>query len=105
MRVVIHTSNLIEQDWYQKTQGLELRKLIKNIQKMLILFYNQRIWMSGMFPRIEDSDLKKAGANLKLYDSKTSFKQYLMMYLEYYHEKKLNYWIDLIKHHDMSSAK
>ena len=61
--------------------------------------------MSQVFPRVEDADLKKAGANLKVYDSKTSFKQYLMLYLENYHEKKLQYWIDLIKSHDMSTAK
>jgi hypothetical protein len=39
------------------------------------------------------------------YDSKTNFKKYLMTYLEYYNEKKLNYWINNIKLHDTTKAK
>lgn len=62
---------------------------------------DQRIWMSDLFPRIPQG----SNPNAKNFDSKTSFKQYLATYLEYYNEKKLNYWIDLIKQHDMSSAK
>jgi hypothetical protein len=44
-------------------------------------------------------------AIMKNFDSKTNFKQYLIMYLDYYNHKKMNYWIDLIKQHDMSKAK
>lgn len=58
-----------------------------------------------MFPRIDESHKSKSIPQMKQFDSKTNFKQYLITYLEYYNEKKLNYWIDLIKNHDMSSAK
>lgn len=80
MRVVIHTGNLMEDDWQQKTQG---------------------IWVSQLFPRIPDS---KKVEPIRLYDSKTEFKEYLMIYLEYYQDSKLQSWIEQIKIHDMRSA-
>ena len=62
--------------------------------------------MSEMFPKINVDCLSKATTtNFKQYDSKTNFKLYLITYLEYYNDKKLTYWIDLAKKHDMSSAK
>lgn len=81
MRVVVHTANMIEIDWYQKTQG---------------------VWISDLFPRIEQSN---ATNNIKATDSKTNFKQYLIMYLEHYNKPELNEWIQHVKSHDMKSAK
>jgi hypothetical protein len=59
-----------------------------------------RIWISELFPKMKD---KYSETNVG--DSKTEFKKYMILYLEKYHEKKLNSWIDIIKEHDMSSAK
>ena len=42
---------------------------------------------------------------MKKTDSVTNFKQYLIMYLEHYQKKELNEWIDIVKTHDMKSAK
>lgn len=81
MRVVIHTANMIEIDWYQKTNG---------------------VWISDLFPRIDKAN---ASTNLKTTDSKTNFKQYLIMYLDHYKKSELNAWIDHIKDHDMKTAK
>lgn len=60
--------------------------------------------MSEVFPKVPDSKSTKASNN-DPFDSKTKFKSYLLMYLEYYKEDKLNDWINHIKSHDMSSAK
>jgi len=48
-----------------------------------------------MFPKLPQS-APVMSAN---YDSKTKFKAYLVTYLEYYQDPKLNHWIQLIKHH------
>ena len=79
MRIVIHTCNLIENDWDKKTQG---------------------VWLSDIFPR--KSENKSRGSST---DSKTGFKSYLIEYLKAYKESKLDEWIELINEHDMSSAK
>ena len=82
MRVVVHTANMIDIDWYQKTNG---------------------VWISELFPRIAHSTA--SNVNIKTSDSKTNFKQYLIMYLEHYNKPELNEWIQHIKMHDMKSAK
>ena len=83
LRIIIHTANIIEIDWYQKTNG---------------------VWISELFSPITDTE-SKASANMKKTDSVTNFKQYLIMYLEHYQKKELNEWIDIVKTHDMKSAK
>ncbi|RNA20174.1 tyrosyl-DNA phosphodiesterase 1 [Brachionus plicatilis] len=79
LKIVVHTSNLIEADWSQKTQG---------------------IWISTLFPKISSESKKPQIA----YDSKTKFKNYLLTYLEHYRDEKLNYWMQVIKSHDMTTA-
>ncbi len=54
-----------------------------------------------MFPKLPQNTAVMSST----YDSKTKFKTYLVAYLEYYQDAKLNNWIQNIKHHDMSSAK
>lgn len=75
LRVVIHTANLIERDWHQKTQG---------------------IWASEMFA-LKDSVIKD--------ESPTKFRSDLIQYLESYRISALNRWIDILKRTDMSEAK
>ncbi|KAH9489505.1 tyrosyl-DNA phosphodiesterase 1 [Bulinus truncatus] len=75
MRVVIHTANLIDNDWYQKTQG---------------------IWISPMFPPLKDATDKG--------DSTTGFKTDLLQYMAAYRATKLTSWEKHIQAHDMSSA-
>ncbi|CAH1792376.1 unnamed protein product [Owenia fusiformis] len=76
MRVVIHTANLIEKDWHQKTQG---------------------VWISPMFPKCKTASDAK--------DSSTNFKQDLIQYMEAYRTPHFKSWLEKIKLHDMSSAK
>jgi tyrosyl-DNA phosphodiesterase-1 len=77
LRVVIHTANLIARDWDQKTQG---------------------VWMSPIF--------KPLAPNQTTADvSQTSFKTDLLEYLNAYNSKEIDYWSQLIKRHDLSSAK
>ncbi|BFZ07683.1 hypothetical protein BsWGS_10722 [Bradybaena similaris] len=75
LRVVIHTANLIQNDWHQKTQG---------------------IWISPLFPPL-------AGSNMKG-DSLTGFKTDLLQYLTTYRSAKLAPWEKHIQAHDMASA-
>ncbi|KAL4238825.1 tyrosyl-DNA phosphodiesterase 1 [Mactra antiquata] len=77
LRIVIHTSNLIQQDWHQKTQGM---------------------WISPIFPKLSDISKDKG-------DSVTNFKRDLLEYIQAYKAHQLKEWIDLIMKHDMSSAK
>ncbi|XP_045183449.2 tyrosyl-DNA phosphodiesterase 1-like [Mercenaria mercenaria] len=77
LRVVIHTSNIIQQDWYQKTQGM---------------------WISPLFPRLPEAGKDKG-------DSPTHFKRDLIDYLQAYKAYQLKDWIDYISQHDMSTAK
>ncbi|XP_030102367.1 tyrosyl-DNA phosphodiesterase 1 isoform X2 [Mus musculus] len=76
LRVVIHTSNLIREDWHQKTQG---------------------IWLSPLYPRI-DQGSHTAG------ESSTRFKADLTSYLTAYNAPPLQEWIDIIQEHDLSET-
>ncbi|XP_041353017.1 tyrosyl-DNA phosphodiesterase 1-like isoform X2 [Gigantopelta aegis] len=82
MRVVIHTANLVEGDWYQKTQG---------------------VWVSPLFPKLAPG-ATNSGANI-VGDSPTHFKEDLLEYLESYRSPKMKVWEKHIHSHDMSSAK
>ncbi|XP_004837542.1 tyrosyl-DNA phosphodiesterase 1 [Heterocephalus glaber] len=76
LRVVIHTSNIIREDWHQKTQG---------------------IWLSPLYPRI-DHGTQGSG------ESKTHFKADLISYLTAYNAPPLQEWIDTIQEHDLSET-
>ncbi|XP_015278745.1 PREDICTED: tyrosyl-DNA phosphodiesterase 1 [Gekko japonicus] len=78
LRVVIHTSNLIEDDWYQKTQG---------------------IWLSPLYPKLPPGTLGSAG------ESCTNFKSDLITYLMSYKSPTLNEWVEVIKQHDLSETR
>ncbi|KAM9380907.1 tyrosyl-DNA phosphodiesterase 1 [Phaethornis superciliosus] len=78
LRVVIHTSNLIAEDWHQKTQG---------------------IWLSPLYPRLLQGTTGSAG------ESETNFKSDLVSYLMAYNSPALKEWIDLIQEHDLSETR
>uniref|UniRef100_A0A6J0UYD1 Tyrosyl-DNA phosphodiesterase 1 isoform X1 n=1 Tax=Pogona vitticeps TaxID=103695 RepID=A0A6J0UYD1_9SAUR len=78
LRVVIHTSNLIDNDWYQKTQG---------------------IWLSPLYPRLP------CGADASEGESHTRFKSDLISYLKSYNSPTLVEWIEIIKQHDLSETR
>ncbi|NXL65915.1 TYDP1 phosphodiesterase, partial [Chordeiles acutipennis] len=78
LRVVIHTSNLIAEDWHQKTQG---------------------IWLSPLYPRLPQGTAGSAG------ESETNFKSDLISYLMAYNSPTLQEWIDLIQEHDLSETR
>ncbi|NXE09956.1 TYDP1 phosphodiesterase, partial [Lophotis ruficrista] len=78
LRVVIHTSNLIAEDWHQKTQG---------------------IWLSPLYPRLPQGTTGSAG------ESETNFKSDLISYLMAYSSPTLQEWIDLIQEHDLSETR
>ncbi|NXP72884.1 TYDP1 phosphodiesterase, partial [Ramphastos sulfuratus] len=78
LRVVIHTSNLIAEDWHQKTQG---------------------IWLSPLYPRLPQGSSGSAG------ESETNFKSDLINYIMAYNSPILKEWIDLIQEHDLSETR
>ncbi|XP_066550263.1 tyrosyl-DNA phosphodiesterase 1 [Amia ocellicauda] len=78
LRVVIHTSNMIPADWFQKTQG---------------------IWMSPLYVKMPEGSSEKAG------ESTTNFKHDLMEYLGAYHSPTLNEWVERIKGYDLSETR
>ncbi|XP_054828767.1 uncharacterized protein LOC129325196 [Eublepharis macularius] len=78
LRVVIHTSNLIEVEWNQKTQG---------------------IWLSPLYPKLPPGAPGSAG------ESRTNFKSDLISYLMSYKSLALNEWIEVIKQHDLSETR
>ncbi|CAI5764380.1 tyrosyl-DNA phosphodiesterase 1 [Podarcis lilfordi] len=78
LRVVIHTSNLIDDDWYQKTQG---------------------IWLSPLYPKLPLGAAESAG------ESRTNFKCDLISYLRSYGSPTLNEWVEIIKQHDLSETR
>ncbi|XP_030340577.1 tyrosyl-DNA phosphodiesterase 1 [Strigops habroptila] len=78
LRVVIHTSNLIADDWHQKTQG---------------------IWLSPLYPKLPQGTSGSAG------ESETNFKSDLISYLMAYNSPTLKEWIDLIQEHDLSETR
>ncbi|XP_036449802.1 tyrosyl-DNA phosphodiesterase 1 [Colossoma macropomum] len=77
-RVIILTSNMIQADWYQKTQGL---------------------WMSPLYPRLPEGSPETAG------ESRTYFKRDLLEYLRAYRAPELAEWIERIKEHDLSETR
>ncbi|KAK3538097.1 hypothetical protein QTP70_029793 [Hemibagrus guttatus] len=77
-RVIILTSNLIQADWYQKTQGL---------------------WMSPLYPRLPEGSPEMAG------ESPTHFRRDLLEYLHAYRAPELAEWIERIKQHDLSETR
>ncbi|KAM9466252.1 tyrosyl-DNA phosphodiesterase 1 isoform 2-T3 [Clarias gariepinus] len=77
-RVIILTSNLIQADWYQKTQGL---------------------WMSPLYPRLPKGSPETEG------ESPTHFKRDLLEYLTAYRAPELAEWIERIKEHDLSETR
>uniref|UniRef100_A0AAR2L1U5 Tyrosyl-DNA phosphodiesterase 1 n=1 Tax=Pygocentrus nattereri TaxID=42514 RepID=A0AAR2L1U5_PYGNA len=77
-RVIILTSNMIQADWYQKTQGL---------------------WMSPMYPRLPEGSPETAG------ESRTHFKHDLLEYLRAYRAPELAEWIERIKEHNLSETR
>ncbi|XP_057366937.1 probable tyrosyl-DNA phosphodiesterase [Daphnia carinata] len=77
LRIVVHTGNLIESDWEDRTQG---------------------IWVSPSCPPL----LSKAGENTGDGDSVTGFKRDLLRYLETYSLVALKPWIEKIQQADMS---
>ncbi|NWU93313.1 TYDP1 phosphodiesterase, partial [Upupa epops] len=78
LRVVIHTSNLIAEDWHQKTQGM---------------------WLSPLYPRLPQGAAGSTG------ESQTNFKSDLISYLMAYNSPALKEWIDLIQEHDLSETR
>ncbi|KAM4690562.1 tyrosyl-DNA phosphodiesterase 1 [Rhinophrynus dorsalis] len=78
LRIVIHTSNLIRDDWHQKTQG---------------------IWLSPLYPRLPEGSSASAG------ESATNFRSDLSAYLASYNSPSLKEWIDIIKQHDLSETR
>ncbi|XP_078673638.1 tyrosyl-DNA phosphodiesterase 1-like isoform X2 [Branchiostoma floridae x Branchiostoma belcheri] len=78
LRIVIHTANLIQQDWHQKTQG---------------------VWLSPRFPKLPEGSAPSSG------DSSTNFKADLLAYLAAYRKPALEEWRKHIQEHDMSEAR
>ncbi|XP_008053554.1 tyrosyl-DNA phosphodiesterase 1-like, partial [Carlito syrichta] len=76
LRVIVHTSNLIREDWHQKTQGM---------------------WLSPLYPRIIH---ETHGAG----ESATHFKADLISYLLAYNVPALQEWIEAIHEHDLSET-
>lgn len=77
LRVVIHTANLIEQDWREKTQG---------------------VWLSPLFPPFKDGEIPTD-------KSRTKFQTDLILYLRSYKNKAIDHWCEILKKYDMSEAK
>ncbi|XP_045608059.1 probable tyrosyl-DNA phosphodiesterase [Procambarus clarkii] len=78
LRVVVHTANLVPDDWYEKTQGF---------------------WVSPVFPVLENG---KSG--LLDGESPTRFKRDLIEYLLSYKAPDLTRWSNIIKKYDFSSC-
>ncbi|XP_078516190.1 tyrosyl-DNA phosphodiesterase 1 [Lissotriton helveticus] len=78
LRVVIHTSNLIHDDWHQKTQG---------------------IWLSPLFPRLPEGSPESAG------EPATNFRSDLIDYLASYRSPTLKEWIEILRQHDLSETR
>lgn len=78
LRVVVHTANLVDGDWAQKTQG---------------------VWVSPLFPPLPAPGGDSIG------DSVTHFKGDLLEYMSAYRHRRLNEWSDIVRQHDLSAAK
>ncbi|XP_063855891.1 tyrosyl-DNA phosphodiesterase 1-like isoform X2 [Scylla paramamosain] len=79
MRIVIHTSNLLSNDCFEKTQGY---------------------WVSPVFPKIENGE-----AGISQGESPTGFKRDLLEYLDAYQSTHLQHWVDLVEMHDFSECR
>lgn len=77
LRIVVHTGNLINSDWEDRTQGL---------------------WISPSCPPLS-STAPEGG------DSETGFKQDLLRYLQTYSLPALQSWMEKIRRADMSTIK
>ncbi|GBL77991.1 Tyrosyl-DNA phosphodiesterase 1 [Araneus ventricosus] len=76
-RVVIHTSNIVDSDWFQRTQGM---------------------WVSPILPKLKSPSATDG-------DSPTSFKSDLLEYVSSYGAPGLNEWLQVIKQHDFSDVR
>uniref|UniRef100_A0A0P4WF54 PBZ-type domain-containing protein n=2 Tax=Scylla olivacea TaxID=85551 RepID=A0A0P4WF54_SCYOL len=79
LRIVIHTSNLLSNDCFEKTQGY---------------------WVSPVFRRLENGE-----AGVSKGESPTGFKKDLVEYLEAYQSTHLQHWVDLVEMHDFSECR
>ena len=80
LRVIVHTGNLIESDWEDRTQG---------------------IWVSPSCPPINEERGNDASSG----ESPTGFKRDLIRYFEAYSLPCLKPWIERIQQSDMTSIK
>ncbi|XP_037088035.1 tyrosyl-DNA phosphodiesterase 1-like [Pollicipes pollicipes] len=76
IRVVIHTSNLVDEDWQDKTQGL---------------------WVSPLLPPLQAS----AGDG----EAPTGFRSDLSRYLAAYKLRCLTPWLEVVARHDFSAVR
>lgn len=83
MRVVIHTANLVSNDWHQKTQG---------------------VWISPLFPKLTEEESKGSGTSV-IGDSPTKFKRDLLVYIQAYQVVPLGAWEKHVRQHNMSAAR
>jgi tyrosyl-DNA phosphodiesterase-1 len=81
LRVVIHTANLIQKDWDQKTQG---------------------VWLSPLFP---PKDGGRGAPSDAAATKDTGFQRDLLAYLAAYGGRGLDEWKTRIREHDLSSAR
>lgn len=52
LRVVIHTANLIERDWHQKTQGWDMESICQSkehVVSALPISFNLNYWKMDIF--------------------------------------------------------
>lgn len=78
IRVVVHTANLVESDWDNRTQG---------------------VWISPACPQLPMEHDTDAG------ESPTGFKKDLITYLSAYRLPELQEWIGKVKRSDCSNIK
>ncbi|GIY64653.1 tyrosyl-DNA phosphodiesterase 1 [Caerostris extrusa] len=76
-RIVIHTSNIVDSDWFQRTQGM---------------------WVSPVLPALKCHSATEG-------NSPTNFKTDLLEYISSYGAPGLDKWIDTIKKHDFSKIR
>ncbi|GFS72077.1 tyrosyl-DNA phosphodiesterase 1 [Nephila pilipes] len=76
-RVVIHTSNIVDSDWFQRTQGM---------------------WVSPVLPALQTPSTTDG-------NPPTNFKSDLLEYVSSYGAPSLDEWLQVIKRHDFSKVK
>ncbi|XP_063727676.1 tyrosyl-DNA phosphodiesterase 1-like isoform X2 [Symsagittifera roscoffensis] len=87
LRVVIHTANMVPNDWAQKTQG---------------------VWTSPLLPPLDDqsSSAETTSSSTTINsESRNRFQHDLLDYLRAYKLNSLNSWIETVKSHDCSAVK